>query len=669
MKKYLLLSMLSLILPLANALDTTGWKRLGSLPAKSLLRDGGFEEKSPRWVNLNKGGWKIVAGAGLNGTQGLTIERAEPGSYVMLVQELELKPDTAYVFGGWVRTENVTGGGASICIEWSNPETQKWVGGTYINDINGSNDWTELKGKFTTKRYPHPLKFQITFYLRKDSIGKAVFDDIYVRPDTAEWNVGMIHPIQETVTTVDTFLELASFVTGQYDYPGAKNAQHRVAVRIGEWEGDYSPEKNRVIVKHGELPAGGKPMELQLLDTANKLILAEKTIPLRVVTPAERAGRTVQVDAQGRTLVNGKPFMPVGIFMTRLTREQIDTVAEAGFNTILPYQSLNLSFTKEMSPARVREVLDYCHEKGLKVIFSIKDAMPAGATNMIQKSWDGITDHVKMSEAIVNAFKDHPALLAWYVCDEIQPSFIEPLTELRRRINRLDPDHPTYAIYYQFNSYERYLGCQDIFGIDPYPIGKVTGNDLGNVIDQSAGAVRVQQLTSTGGIALWAAPQYMNWGSWMADAKKDPNVYYGKYRFPTADELRAMIALELIYGVKGFIGYSYSSLFYGPDKDQFKNAWPVVKEAVAFQNEIAPFALSDAAAPEVKLTVRTGEVFVRAFALPDGQIRILAVAKGPGEFDAVLETGASLKSRYGHIQPEGKSYRFKGQGICFDMLD
>lgn len=670
MKQYLLLSMLCLILPMLNAWDTAAWKRLESRPLNSLLKHGGFEENSSEWKNLGKGGWRIVPGAGRSGTKGLTIERKKTGPYVLLSHALDLEPDTAYEFGGWVQTEQVTGRGASICIEWSNAETQKWLGGTYLGDVGGSSDWQELKGKFTMKKYPFPVTCRITFYLRQESLGKAAFDDVYIRPDHAEWNVGMIHPIQETVATDDKSLELASFITGDYRYPGADAAQYTVGVKMDGRQAFYPVKENRVIVNLEGLTVGEKSMELQLLDTANQLILGEKTIPLRVVTPEERTARSVQVDEQGRALVDGKPFMPIGIFMTRLTREQIDTVAEAGFNTILPYQSLNLSFTEEISPERVREVLDYCHAKGLKVIFSIKDAMPDGATNQIQKSWNGITDHIEMSEAAVNAFKDHPALLAWYICDEIQPTYIDELTALRRRVNRLDPDHPTYAIYYQFNSYQRYLGCQDIFGIDPYPIKQKTGNDLSNVVQQASQAVNVQQLSS-GGVALWAAPQYTNLGVWLADGRSNPDIYYEKYRFPTADELRAMIALEAIYGTKGFIGFSYSSLFYGPDKKQFENTWPIIRKTVAFQQELAPFLLSETIAPEVKTTSRKGTAYTRAFALPDGRIKVLAVSPGPGEFDALLElAGAPLKSRYGHIRQQGPGrYEFRGSGICFDILE
>ena len=91
----------------------------------------------------------------------------------------------------------------------------------------------------------------------------------------------------------------------------------------------------------------------------------------------------------------------------------------------------------------------------------------------------------------------------------------------------------------------------------------------------------------------------MNWGVWQPDGKQDPAVYYRKYRFPTLGELYAMIAMEMIHGIRGFVGYSYSSLFYGPDKQQFAKTWPLIKQAVAFQHLMAPFLLSTEKSPDL----------------------------------------------------------------------
>lgn len=91
--------------------ELMNYQRVKNQPAKNLIQDAGFEEKSSCWKNLNAGGWKIVSGAGRNGSSGLVNTRRNPNDYVLLTQQFDLKPDTAYVFGGWIRTENLSGRG------------------------------------------------------------------------------------------------------------------------------------------------------------------------------------------------------------------------------------------------------------------------------------------------------------------------------------------------------------------------------------------------------------------------------------------------------------------------------------------------------------------------------------------------------------------------------
>lgn len=93
--------------------ELMNYQRVKNQPAKNLIQDAGFEEKSSCWKNLNAGGWKIVSGAGRNGSSGLVNTRRNPNDYVLLTQQFDLKPDTAYVFGGWIRTENLSGRGAA----------------------------------------------------------------------------------------------------------------------------------------------------------------------------------------------------------------------------------------------------------------------------------------------------------------------------------------------------------------------------------------------------------------------------------------------------------------------------------------------------------------------------------------------------------------------------
>ena len=672
---------MKLILPLVicaialQADDFSHYKRLGKQSMENLIRDTGFEERPSQWNNMNSGGWKVAAGAGRNGSRGLINERKNPNEYILIQQKCECKPNTAYRFGGWIKTENLTGRGASICVEWSNSRTKQWLGGSYLGDINGTRDWYEIQGKFVMRKYPEPVNCYITIYLRKGSKGSLAFDDIYIYPDTAEWNAGILHPIQETLSTRDTAFELASFISGEFRYEKNKTPSYLCNVEISDGEKTflnncYPIKENRIHVNFKPLPPGEKQLKLTLLDKANQIILAEKELSLDVIPEAEMQKRKVRIDQYGRTLLDGKPFLPIGIYMRGLTKKDIDTVAEAGFNTILPYNSPTLGFDGKKGPDAIREVLDYCHRKNLKVVFSIKDAMPKGATDMPLNTWNGISDDVAIGNAIVKAFRNHPALLAWYICDEVQPTYIDALKNLRRRINRMDPDHPTFAVHYQVNSFERYLGGHDIFGVDPYPILTVDSRDQKNVIEQVSGAAKIQRLAS-GGILCWAVPQYMNWGVYKPDAA-DPKVYFKKYRFPTTEELYAMISLEMIHGIKGFIGYYYACLFYGPDKKQFEKAWPVIKTAVDFQYLMKPFLLSVEKAPAFRLLVRKGEVYAQTYQTEDGRKALLVSCVGPGESEAEIRMEDTMQNTEMHhgsfTRKDANTWIFHGNDIDSGLL-
>jgi hypothetical protein len=69
-----------------------------------------------------------------------------------------------------------------------------------------------------------------------------------------------------------------------------------------------------------------------------------------------------------------------------------------------------------------------------------------------------------------HAFRSHPALLAWYVNAE---STIERVKALRMHyelLERIDPDHPTWTVLYQYDMMRAMAPTFDILGVDIYPV-------------------------------------------------------------------------------------------------------------------------------------------------------------------------------------------------------
>ena len=165
--------------------------------------------------------------------------------------------------------------------------------------------------------------------------------------------------------------------------------------------------------------------------------------------------RKVWIDAAGRTIVDGMPYFPLGTFWTEFTsKEDVELYAKSPFNCLMPYWG-------HRNPD-LRALFDLCAEKGIHVIPNLKDFWDYG---------DPKTSPARPTD-FVNAIKDHPAVLAWYVVDESPLSKLPQLCARRELVARLDPDHLTWGCFYQSDQILDYLPSCDVIGTDPYPIGQ-----------------------------------------------------------------------------------------------------------------------------------------------------------------------------------------------------
>lgn len=640
----------------------TDYRILENERKENLLQNSGFEQCEAHWHGIGGNGWNIVRGEGRNGTNALCKLRKAKGEYTLVGQkELILKPDTVYEFGGWVKPEGLTGPGAGIAIEWSNAQTGKHLYGTYLPLINGNGSFQEVRGILTPRKYPFPIRYQMTLYLHRDSIGKVCFDDLYVHSVSGRWNAAMISPIQETVILPDPVLELLCAVDGEFQYTRKTLPHLQCCIIIRKnreilYNQIHPIQGERVVVHPENLSEGFYEAELLLVDTANKVILGKDSFPLRAVSGEVARKRRVTVERSGQIAVAGKRFLPIGIYKHRLTsRSEVDLLVEAGFNTVCVYLGHEIP----------KEIFLYCAERGLWVIPSVGGLMPIGASQLPILSYRGITDRDKMTDALISDLKNYDAVLAYYIADEVDSSYAEHLKKLRRRIRCIDPERPTFAVYYQ--NFIEVAACQDIIGIDPYPVKVKSSNEMYDVLKQLKEAARTKKLTGCDGMALWAVPQYFNPGIVAADAK-DPAVYLGKYRYPTLTELYSMIALEMINGARGFIGFNFDFMHYkrAVDPDAFKRFWPVIKKAVVFQREMADFLLSDLPAVPVKLKQIKGEVHAAAFQCEDGRTALLVASIGPGEAEAViaLNNETDMTLRFGNLKRQSPGiWFFRGRDM------
>lgn len=526
---------------LLTALDALA----GAASPLALVRNAGFEDG----VGAAADGWYIAPGkyacearAGRSGTRALAYMNDDVrAAYTIPSAEVKLEAGVAYRFGAWVKVENLTSGsdGAIVCVEWY--DGAHYVGGAYAEGVKGTSaGWVKVEG--VTPRLPANMTRAIVATLvRKGSVGRAWFDDVFVERFEPR-------PVQALLTTayrdeasdgavvsfraaLDLDADAVPTHRGAFHYKGANGREQVAAV---------APSRTvaRLDVPVADLWPGAQTVRFVLSDDAGKTV-GEASRAFTRLKPSR--ARKVWIDTAGRTIVDGKPYFPMGTFWTEFTSaEDVALYAKSPFNCIMPYWG-------HRNPD-IRALLDLCAEKEVRVIPNLKDFWDYG---------DPATSPVRTTD-FVNRLKDHPAILAWYVVDESPLSKLPQLRQRRELVARLDPEHPTWGCFYQYDQILDYLPTCDVIGTDPYPIGQ-------SPIDLVSTSTRAAAEGTRGCRALWQVPQMFDWAAYRKD---DP-----KARPPTFAEMRNMGWQCLANGANGLIWYSFFDVKAEPRGVSFASRW------------------------------------------------------------------------------------------------
>ncbi len=427
-----------------------------------------------------------------------------------------------------------------------------------------------------------------------------------------------------------------------------------------------------------QLPIGPGKLTAKLFK--NKRKEAESTLELTLnVMPEDTTPipEECHIDKFGRTIMDGDPFLPIGIYFGAVDEDDdLELFLDSDFNCIMPYNSGQLKTktptTQETIPQAL-EFLDKLNEHGKKIIFSVKDIYnikeTEAACGSIQKSFGGETPDDTVT-TIVNAFKDHPALLAWYNNDEITLADRSIVDKRRQLINSLDPNHPTWGVLCDYAEAPLFASSCDVIGVDPYPIGRDIPAEQERCIDAMDAVERSGQ-------SCWAVPQTFNWGNYKA--RKDP-ACYDKYRMPTLDQMRGVILYEALRGARGFICYCFYDLKRnGPTtnypleaREPFYQRWADVKSLATMLKSLEPWLLAEPSPVPVKLEIQAGRA--EAASLTDAQGKTLYILAniGPDNLNATLklpEGAPTMNALYGHateIAPG--TWQFTGNDVWGEVL-
>ena len=491
--------------------------------------------------------YSYVKGEGRNGSNALKFSVKKKDAYSFPTQDVNVEPGKRYRFSAWVRTKDVNGKGAGATISVGCVAADgKWLGSGSAHGVRGTVDnWQRIS--FVVDVPTNAVKCEIAPYLSRGRHGTAWFDDISCVPEERPVLGALVSSVYRD-TAVDGMAVFSAALSATEDYgrkvvfdiPDAFGAVRTVAAIIED-----SVARAKVDVT--TLPVGESTVLVRLVGADGKEIERRSLIFNRV---AKMPDWKVRIDRENRLLVEGKPFYPVSVYVSYYTDQMFEDIAKSPFNCIMCYRHMT------------REQLDKFHAAGKKVIYSIKDVLlgrPACPKEIVNEKteYDWVENHIAK-------LKDHPALLAWYINDELGPEWLDKLQVRYNHVRRADPDHPAFMVLFQIGRLREYVGTFDVMGTDPYPVAGKEPQPISMVADWTARTKR-----DVFGKAVWEAPQIFDWSAY----RKFPGV---TTRAPTEAEIRNMLWQCVAAGANGVCAYNYNGLRIMNKRDPFERRWAEV---------------------------------------------------------------------------------------------
>ena len=583
------------------------WAALPCLAAETLPTmpvNTGFEEGTAGW-RIPGALWRIEEGEGRNGSKCLVWENGDPKRYLFPRHQLALEAGGIYRFGAWVKVDSRADGGKrqsqpKVSLDYSNAEG-KWIGADYAKPVGkpDAEGWVRYEG-MTRPLHSATVRGNLFGFMPRGATGRVRFDDFFfsyegvrhvdavvssVYRDTAsEGSVSFIATLfaNPAKTPIET-------LSAMFVYRNADGAETEVPADT------LDAEHATIKLDVARLAAGSHPVTFVLHTKNDGREVGRATCSFtRAAVP-----RRVAFDRFGRTLVDSKPFFPLGMYARDVTPDVLALYTNGTpYNCIMPYHMPS------------NEMLDACRKAGLMVVCSVKDFVYGVHTDHERfPSREASFAHIA---GMVRAAKDHPATLAWYTNDESPPRQVDTLRDLARMIHALDPDHPVWHVTNEPRKIGPFLGAYDVIGMDPYPVGREGA--LGD-IGKASECVRAVRENAFGTVPVWHVPQAFNW-AWDAHRPRSK-----LYRYPTEEELVSMTWQPIAAGANGLFYYAFHRICLattGAERAEYLRRAAVAAEEVKAK---IPLILSDPG-PKVE-SVPQGMV-CRTWTPAPGRVTLLA---------------------------------------------
>lgn len=483
-----------------------------------------FEEADPDWRSDSSyySTYRVRTGS-----SSLLYRRTNSASYDLPAVEIPIIPGAVYEAEAWASTSGLSAAayeGARFGLEGRRADGS-WIRGAYSGNVR-SYDWLKMQLAYEVPADCGQLT--LTCYLYKGITGSAWFDDITVRVRPPRILQTELHEPNFRGLLLPTGNQQMRLVA-RVDLDTAQLDTHQVRVRVLDASdaivhSDVQPAAAMIDFSTSTQTWATGDLRLQVELTNDDGVVEAEEWGLRKVTttPANH------IDQHGRLIRNGEPYFPIGVYDNVIDTTAMAPLAAAGINTLLCYRPIAEAQVDQVAAA------------GLNLVYSLKDHF-YDVTGYKPSSIVTEEDEATVITSAVTSLRDHPALLGWYVNDELDPiAFGDRLINHYELISGLDPDHPTFAVHFDLEPASLYLRSSDVIGADKYPLIDGVDDDLSEC---AAAARTVQEILPTRG--KWHVCQGFSRGvvpAWTG-------------RFPTVVELRSMAWQWICEGATGIFFY------------------------------------------------------------------------------------------------------------------
>jgi hypothetical protein len=224
---------------------------------------------------------------------------------------------------------------------------------------------------------------------------------------------------------------------------------------------------------------------------------------------------------------------------------------------------------------------------------------------------------------VVGELGKHPAVMAWYIDDEvISPDMWQGVMDSFRNTRATDPWHPTYSVHYDYGALDRYAQACDAIGTDPYVL-------CGDIAEAAHNWHTSRDLIGPEK-PFWAVVQCFG-GGYETSNPIDT-------REPTYQEERAATMAAIAEGSTGIIYYCYHSLQRSP---RFEERFAELDRIAAEVQGLVPIiALPNAAEPVVVEEGKLSAITKQG----KGTLHVILASTQRADQDVVLRLPGRAKS-------------------------